>query len=150
MHHHPDATTPDGEIQDNTGPLDHSAPTVDTTRKLQGELQIKTQSSWSLSLVNKADLKRAVRRELAKGIRSLPRWHKGVRQKKIETHRKIVRCSRKGCQEFAERIEKLAGNTSGDRQKKTIRLTVRMPEAAEFTGRWVYRHRPGFRAADDG
>ncbi|RWW06309.1 hypothetical protein GW17_00030371 [Ensete ventricosum] len=59
MHHRPDITTPDGEIQDNAEPLDHSVPTIDTTRKLQGELQIKTQSSWSLSLEDKTDLKRA-------------------------------------------------------------------------------------------
>ncbi|RRT34972.1 hypothetical protein B296_00058615 [Ensete ventricosum] len=32
-----------------------------------------------------------VRRELAEGIGSLPGWRKGVRQKKIETRRKIVR-----------------------------------------------------------
>ncbi|RWW71500.1 hypothetical protein BHE74_00020762 [Ensete ventricosum] len=30
-------------------------------------------------------------RKLAEGIRSLPRWRKGVRQKKIETRQKIVR-----------------------------------------------------------
>ncbi|RWV89416.1 hypothetical protein GW17_00048434 [Ensete ventricosum] len=30
---------------------------------------------------------------------------------------------------FAEGIEKLAGNTSGDRRKKTRRLMARMPEA---------------------
>ncbi|RZS20652.1 hypothetical protein BHM03_00053181 [Ensete ventricosum] len=29
-------------------------------------------------------------RELTKGLRSLPGWRKGVRQKKTETHRKIV------------------------------------------------------------
>ncbi|RZS09014.1 hypothetical protein BHM03_00040047 [Ensete ventricosum] len=57
MHHRLNTTTPDGEIQDNTGPSDHIAPTVDTIRKLQGELQIETQSS-SLSLEDKADLKR--------------------------------------------------------------------------------------------
>ncbi|RWW36433.1 hypothetical protein BHE74_00058547 [Ensete ventricosum] len=59
MHHRPDTTTHDGEIHDNAEPSDHSAPTVDTTRKLQGELHIKTQSSWRLSLEHKADLKRA-------------------------------------------------------------------------------------------
>ncbi|RRT48769.1 hypothetical protein B296_00029052 [Ensete ventricosum] len=31
-----------------------------------------------------------VRRELAKGIRSLSGWRKGVRQKKTETRRKII------------------------------------------------------------
>ncbi|RWW27841.1 hypothetical protein GW17_00007718 [Ensete ventricosum] len=33
---------------------------------------------------------------------------------------------------FTEGIRKLAGNTSGDRQKKTIGLTARMPEAVEL------------------
>ncbi|RRT31915.1 hypothetical protein B296_00048352, partial [Ensete ventricosum] len=32
--------------------------------------------------------------------------------------------------EFAEGIGKLVGNTSGDHRKKTIRLTIRMPEGA--------------------
>ncbi|RWW57973.1 hypothetical protein BHE74_00035197 [Ensete ventricosum] len=41
-----------------------------------------------------------VRWELVEGIGSLPGWHKGVRQKKIETHRKIVGGSRKACQEL--------------------------------------------------
>ncbi|RRT53903.1 hypothetical protein B296_00049523 [Ensete ventricosum] len=31
-----------------------------------------------------------VRRELTEGIESLLGWHKGVRQKKTETHRKII------------------------------------------------------------
>ncbi|RWW59729.1 hypothetical protein BHE74_00033315 [Ensete ventricosum] len=34
--------------------------------------------------------------------------------------------------EFAEGIGKLARNTSGDRQKKTVRLTARIPEAVEL------------------
>ncbi|RZS13721.1 hypothetical protein BHM03_00045344 [Ensete ventricosum] len=59
MHHRPNTTTTDGQIQDNAGPQDHCAPTVDTTRKLQEELQTRTQSSWSLNLEDKADLKRA-------------------------------------------------------------------------------------------
>ncbi|RRT75903.1 hypothetical protein B296_00030777, partial [Ensete ventricosum] len=59
MHHHPNTTTPDGEIQDNAGPSNHSAPIVDTIRKFEGELQTKTQSSWSLNLEDKVDLKRA-------------------------------------------------------------------------------------------
>ncbi|RWV81079.1 hypothetical protein GW17_00057536 [Ensete ventricosum] len=41
-----------------------------------------------------------VRRELAEGIRSLPGWRKGVRQKKTETHRKIVEGSRKACRDY--------------------------------------------------
>ncbi|RWW47021.1 hypothetical protein BHE74_00047021, partial [Ensete ventricosum] len=76
-----------------------------------------------------------VRRELAEGIESLPRWRKGVRQKKIETRRKIVGGSRKACRErFTEGIGKLAGNMSGDRWKKTERLTRRIPEAARLAG----------------
>ncbi|RWW19239.1 hypothetical protein GW17_00016724 [Ensete ventricosum] len=42
----------------NAGPQDHGAPTVDTTRKPQEELQTRTQSSWSLNLKDKADSKR--------------------------------------------------------------------------------------------
>ncbi|RRT47849.1 hypothetical protein B296_00028540 [Ensete ventricosum] len=41
-----------------------------------------------------------VRLELIDGIGSLPGWHKGVRQKKTETRRKIVGCSRKACREL--------------------------------------------------
>ncbi|RWV85144.1 hypothetical protein GW17_00053087 [Ensete ventricosum] len=89
-----------------------------------------------------------VRRELAKGIRSLPRWRKGVHRKKTETRQKIVRVAEKlagvrkvlkfgRCsgsssgvhQDFTEGIEKIARNTLGDRQKKTVRLVTRMVEA---------------------
>ncbi|RZS24817.1 hypothetical protein BHM03_00057929 [Ensete ventricosum] len=75
-----------------------------------------------------------VRRELAEGIESLPRWRKGVRQKKIETHQKIIGGSRKACWEFAEGIEKLVRNTPGDHRKKTKRLIARMPEATGLAG----------------
>ncbi|RZR93732.1 hypothetical protein BHM03_00022293 [Ensete ventricosum] len=100
-----------------------------------------------------------VRRELVKGIKSLTGWHKGVYQKKIETRRKIVRemelqpddeprsslsiglgfgrcsgISPKFARRFAEGIGKLAGNMSGDCQKKTIGLTVRMLEAVGLVG----------------
>ncbi|RWW04191.1 hypothetical protein GW17_00032599 [Ensete ventricosum] len=51
---------------------------------------------------------------------------------------------------FVRRFGKLAGNTPGDRRKKTIGLTARMLEATELAGRWVYRRRPGFRAVDCG
>ncbi|RWV99931.1 hypothetical protein GW17_00037127 [Ensete ventricosum] len=40
-----------------------------------------------------------VRRELAEGIGNLSGWRKGVRQKKTETHRKIVGGSRKAYRE---------------------------------------------------
>ncbi|RZS21464.1 hypothetical protein BHM03_00054110 [Ensete ventricosum] len=59
-------------------------------------------------------------------------WHKGDRQKKIETRRKIVGGSRKACQElgrFTEEIGKLARNMLGDRWRKTVRLT-----AGDFEG----------------
>ncbi|RRT55268.1 hypothetical protein B296_00044059 [Ensete ventricosum] len=36
--------------------------------------------------------------------------------------------------ELVERIRKLTGNTSGDRQRKTIRVTVRMPNVAGLPG----------------
>ncbi|RZS03483.1 hypothetical protein BHM03_00033668, partial [Ensete ventricosum] len=36
--------------------------------------------------------------------------------------------------EFAGGIRKLAGNTSGDHRRKTVRLTVRMPEAVGLAG----------------
>ncbi|RWV78909.1 hypothetical protein GW17_00060039 [Ensete ventricosum] len=41
-----------------------------------------------------------VHRELVEGIGSLPEWCKGVRQKKTETRRKIVRGSRKAYREY--------------------------------------------------
>ncbi|RRT37840.1 hypothetical protein B296_00026645 [Ensete ventricosum] len=76
-----------------------------------------------------------VHRELAEGTESLPGWRKGVRQKKIETHRKIIRGSRKAYRErFAEGIEKLVGNTPRDRRKKTKRLAARMLEATGLAG----------------
>ncbi|RWW65310.1 hypothetical protein BHE74_00027384 [Ensete ventricosum] len=59
MHHHPNTTTTNGDIQDNARSQDYGAPTADTTMKLQEELQTMTQSSSSLSLEDKADLKRA-------------------------------------------------------------------------------------------
>ncbi|RWW40653.1 hypothetical protein BHE74_00053910 [Ensete ventricosum] len=40
-----------------------------------------------------------VRRELTEGIESLLGWRKGVRQKKTETHRKIIGGSRKAYRE---------------------------------------------------
>ncbi|RWW74584.1 hypothetical protein BHE74_00017474 [Ensete ventricosum] len=85
-----------------------------------------------------------VKKKLAKGIRSLAGWCKGVRQKKTETCRKIVGGSRKAYQElgrFAKGIGKFARNMLGDRRKKTRRLAVRMPEAAGLTG--VHRPYPG-------
>ncbi|RRT35003.1 hypothetical protein B296_00030638 [Ensete ventricosum] len=68
--------------------------------------------------------------------------------------------SSKFTRKFVEGIEKLVGNTPGDRRKKTRRLIVRMPEAADWQDkplvsggcttieRQVYRRHPGFRAAN--
>ncbi|RWW03683.1 hypothetical protein GW17_00033137 [Ensete ventricosum] len=64
-----------------------------------------------------------VRPELAEGIGSLPGWYKGVRQKKIETHRKIIEGSRKTCRErFAKGIRKLAGRSPEDSLQECRRL----------------------------
>ncbi|RZR73155.1 hypothetical protein BHM03_00020927, partial [Ensete ventricosum] len=41
---------------------------------------------------------------------------------------------RKFVRRFAEGIEKLVGNTSGDHRKKTTRLTARIPEATRLAG----------------
>ncbi|RWW11054.1 hypothetical protein GW17_00025360 [Ensete ventricosum] len=41
-----------------------------------------------------------VHQKLDEGIGSLLRWRKGVRRKKIETHRKIIEGSRKACREL--------------------------------------------------
>ncbi|RWV85229.1 hypothetical protein GW17_00052998 [Ensete ventricosum] len=88
------------------------------------------------------------------GIGSLLGWRKGVHQKKIEICRKIVEGSRKACRDlsigprfgrcsgispkftrrFIEGSEKLVGNTSGDRWKKTERLAARMLEATGLAG----------------
>ncbi|RWV80647.1 hypothetical protein GW17_00058044 [Ensete ventricosum] len=50
--------------------------------------------------------------------------------------------SPKFARRFAEGIRKLAGNMSGDRRKKTRRLTARMSKAARLTGvelNWLTR-----------
>ncbi|RWV89975.1 hypothetical protein GW17_00047856 [Ensete ventricosum] len=65
-------------------------------------------------------------RKLAKGIRSLPGWRKGVRQKKTETHRNrgsddAMGSRRKFARRFIEGIGKLAGNMKGDRWKEDRR-----------------------------
>ncbi|RWV91396.1 hypothetical protein GW17_00046318 [Ensete ventricosum] len=46
----------------------------------------------------------------------------------------VVRPRREFARRFIEGIKKLAGNTLGDRQKKTIGLAARMPEAAGLSG----------------
>ncbi|RWW11916.1 hypothetical protein GW17_00024444 [Ensete ventricosum] len=102
-----------------------------------------------------------VRRELAKDVKSLPGWRKGVRQKKTKTRRKIIGGSRKACRElgiglglddvvgprhdfarrFAEGIGKLAGNTSIDHRKKTRRLFARIQEVVRLAGGLVFTQR---------
>ncbi|RRT33423.1 hypothetical protein B296_00055486, partial [Ensete ventricosum] len=46
-------------------------------------------------------------RKLAKVIGSLLGWHKGVRQKKIETHRKIIEEDRRTCRKIARGCESM-------------------------------------------
>ncbi|RZR86308.1 hypothetical protein BHM03_00013488 [Ensete ventricosum] len=81
-----------------------------------------------------------VRQKLTEGIGSLRGWHKGVHQKKTETHRKIIGLghrarfgrysgiSSKFARRFVEGIGKLARNTLGDHWKKTGRLATRILE----------------------
>ncbi|RZS02408.1 hypothetical protein BHM03_00032457 [Ensete ventricosum] len=68
---------------------------------------------------------------VAEGIGSLPGWRKEVRQKKTETHRKIVGGWDSLVMDvlaimidFVEDIEKIARNTLGDHQRKTVRLVA--------------------------
>ncbi|RWW77027.1 hypothetical protein BHE74_00014837 [Ensete ventricosum] len=74
-------------------------------------------------------------RKLIVGIWSLPGWRKGVRQKMIETRRKIVGGSRKAYRDsddavgsrwkfarrFAKGIGKLTGNMKGDHREEDRR-----------------------------
>ncbi|RZR94375.1 hypothetical protein BHM03_00023068 [Ensete ventricosum] len=65
-------------------------------------------------------------RKLAEGIGSLSGWRKRVRQKKTETHRKIVGddavgSRRKFARRFAEGIGKLTRNVKEDRRKEDRR-----------------------------
>ncbi|RWW85920.1 hypothetical protein BHE74_00005369, partial [Ensete ventricosum] len=48
----------DEEIQEKAGSWDRDAPTTDATRKPHDKLQTRTRRSGSLSLEDKADLKR--------------------------------------------------------------------------------------------
>ncbi|RWV81497.1 hypothetical protein GW17_00057080 [Ensete ventricosum] len=56
-------------------------------------------------------------RKLVESIGSLLGWRNGVRQKKIETRRKIIEGSRKACRE----IGKPVGIAKGDRRKEDRR-----------------------------
>ncbi|RRT40463.1 hypothetical protein B296_00003448 [Ensete ventricosum] len=63
-----------------------------------------------------------VRRELAKGIGSFLGWHKGVRKKKTETHRKIIRGSRKAYQDSLGDSSKGSGSSLGTCQEIARRI----------------------------
>ncbi|RRT32845.1 hypothetical protein B296_00045531 [Ensete ventricosum] len=90
-------------------------------------------------------------RKLTEGIGSLPGWGEGVRQKKIETHRKIVGGSRKAYREsrcsddavgsrrkFARRFAEGTRNSLGTRRKiagkNTGGLTARLLEVTGLYG----------------
>ncbi|RRT72221.1 hypothetical protein B296_00018425 [Ensete ventricosum] len=75
----------------------------------QGERQHRLQVK-SIHRVDAFGNSLGVCRKLAKGIGSLPGWRKGVRQKKTETHWKII-----------GGIGKLAGNVKGDCRKEDRR-----------------------------
>ncbi|RZS02526.1 hypothetical protein BHM03_00032606 [Ensete ventricosum] len=136
---------------------------------IEGLLQSGLAKVKSMHQVDSFGNSPGVYRKLTEGIKSLPGWRKGVRQKKIETHRKIVRGSRKACQEsgcsdnmvgsrrkfarrFVEGIEKLVGNVKGDRWKEDWRTcrkiaggchSIRETRAAASSFRQVKRPYPG-------
>ncbi|RRT50547.1 hypothetical protein B296_00013306 [Ensete ventricosum] len=67
-----------------------------------------------------------VHRELAEGIRTFPRWRKGVHWKKIETCRKIVGGSRKAYREL--------GRLQRDprcRDRKSRRMVMRRSDGTD-------------------
>ncbi|RRT31845.1 hypothetical protein B296_00057446, partial [Ensete ventricosum] len=110
--------------------------------------------------------------KLTQGIGSLLGWHKGIRYKKIETRRKIIGVAktlagsweghdvdvyrakdwtmqREFARRFAEGIEKLTRNMSGDRRRKTVRLAAIESGGCWIAGgRWVTRPYPGFWAIE--
>ncbi|RWV88182.1 hypothetical protein BHE74_00051812 [Ensete ventricosum] len=86
--------------------------------------------------------------KLAEGIGSLPGWHKGIRQKKTETRRKIIGGSEK-LAGIRTMWWDLTGSSLGDSskesgsslgtqreitEKKTRGLAVRLPEVARICG----------------
>ncbi|RRT70700.1 hypothetical protein B296_00023096 [Ensete ventricosum] len=58
-------------------------------------------------------------RELVEGIESLLGWHKGVRQKKIETRRKIIGASQKAYRDSLGDSPKESGSSLGTCQEIT-------------------------------
>ncbi|RZS19652.1 hypothetical protein BHM03_00052121 [Ensete ventricosum] len=84
--------------------------------------------------------------KLTEDIQSLPGWRKGVRQKKIETCRKIVGGNdvvgsrRKFARIFVEGIRKLAGNTKGDRQEEDRRTCYKITGGCQSMREWFNRY----------
>ncbi|RWW02495.1 hypothetical protein GW17_00034414 [Ensete ventricosum] len=77
-----------------------------------------------------------VRRELVEGIGSLPEWCKGVRQKKTETHRKIVRGSRKACRDSLGDSPKGLGSSLGTHRDITGRRLEDSPQECQRLPDW--------------
>ncbi|RRT48951.1 hypothetical protein B296_00014907 [Ensete ventricosum] len=77
-----------------------------------------------------------VRRELAESIRSLPGWRKGVRQKKTETHQKIIEGSRKACWDSLGDSLKGSGSSLGTRRKITGRRPDDLPQECQRSLDW--------------
>ncbi|RWW47881.1 hypothetical protein BHE74_00046096, partial [Ensete ventricosum] len=71
-----------------------------TERKLQSEVWPESSPSIDRGSDDAVGNSPGVRRELAEDIGSLLGWRKGVRWKKTETRRKIVKGSRKAYQEL--------------------------------------------------
>ncbi|RWW19813.1 hypothetical protein GW17_00016107 [Ensete ventricosum] len=82
-------------------------------RSLSGVRWELTEGDWELARMesgvhrkktkrligDRRGLSKSLPGELAEGIGSLSGWYKGVHRKKIETHRKIIKGSRKACRE---------------------------------------------------
>ncbi|RWW06371.1 hypothetical protein GW17_00030308 [Ensete ventricosum] len=75
-------------------------------------------------------------RKLAEGIGSLPGWRKGVRQKKIETHWKIIRwdLARSSLGDSPKESGSSLGMRREIARKKTRGLAVRLSEVAGICG----------------
>ncbi|RRT32234.1 hypothetical protein B296_00051595 [Ensete ventricosum] len=73
--------------------------------------------------------------ELAEGIRSLLGWHKGVRQKKIETRRKIVGGA-KACRDSLGDSSKGSGSSLGTRREIAGRRPDDSPQEYRRLSDW--------------
>ncbi|RWW53212.1 hypothetical protein BHE74_00040317 [Ensete ventricosum] len=69
-----------------------------------------------------------VRQELAEGIGNLLGWRKGIRQEKIETHRKIVGGSRKAGRDSLGDSPKGSGTSLGAHREITGRRSDDLPQ----------------------